>query len=103
MRALIVDELSVGAPPERVAQAKRLMGRPAIELDTQAVDVDPYAEGAREALLERARPHLAGGDLELAGADLFRLKRRPDAAMVKEDVEALLEQIAGTRKASSQR
>ena len=66
----------------------------AIDLYTQAIDTDPYAPGARDALLERAKLNQAQNKLEAAQADLFRLKRRPDISEIQSDVDAMLADIA---------
>ena len=73
----------------------------AIEMYTRAIDVDPYAAGARDALLARARLHQGIGELDKAEADLFRLKRRVDVTDVQSDVDQMLAEIAKTRKAQT--
>lgn len=73
----------------------------AIALYTEAVDTDPYAAGARDALLDRARLHMANGNLDEAEADLFRLKRRPDVAAVSADVQSMFDDIAKAKKAAA--
>ena len=72
----------------------------AIDLYTQAVDIDPYSKGARDAMLERARLCLAEGDLERAERDLFALKRRPDVDAVKADLEQMLADLMTAKKAA---
>ena len=72
----------------------------AIDLYTKAVDVDPYAKGARDALLDRARLYLAEGDLEHAERDLFALKRRPDVDAVRADLEQMMADRATAKKAA---
>jgi serine/threonine protein kinase len=81
---------------------RRAAGEPdagrAIELYTEAIDIDPYGASARGALLARARLHLAGGALDLVEANPFRLKRRPDYHLAQADAEAMNDEIARARR-----
>ncbi|HEY4222784.1 MAG TPA: hypothetical protein VGO62_15615, partial [Myxococcota bacterium] len=73
----------------------------AIALYTEAIDTDPYATGARDALLERAKLYQATGNLEAATADLFRLKRRPDVTDISGQVDQMLVDIARAQSAKA--
>jgi serine/threonine protein kinase len=70
----------------------------AIEIYTQAIDVDPYSNASRDALLERAKLYQAQNSLDAAQDDLFRLKRRPDYAQVQAEVDQMLVDIAKAKK-----